>query len=79
MPFRYSGFLFLREDRETDIGFAGCPSAEPLGLRDGGLLLGEHSLLDQLTGFAQRVGASGSPDWISIGNETLVATTKSWF
>ena len=48
--------LFLREDRKTDIGFAGCPSAEPLGLRDGGLLLGEYTLLDELAGFAQRVG-----------------------
>ena len=56
IPFRYSGFLFLREDRETDIGFAGCPSAEPFGLRDGGLLLGEYTLLDELAGFAQRVG-----------------------
>ncbi len=56
IPFRYSGFCFLRADRETDIGFAGCPSAEPLGLRDGGLLLGEHTLLDELTGFAQQVG-----------------------
>ncbi len=69
---------FLREDRETGIGFAGCPSAEPPGLRDGGLLLGEHTLLDELTGFVQRVAASASPDWISIGNETSVATTKSW-